>query len=65
MAGKVTLLEEVVVIVISPTPLVIKLLARVIVFPSLSIPVPPLEPGKIEVIVLVESENFEVNEENA
>ena len=35
------------------------------VFPSLLIPVPPLEPGKIEVIVPVESENFEVNEENA
>ena len=59
--GKITLLLAVVVIVKSPTPFVIILLPKVIVLPLLSTPVPPLDPGKIELIVNEESENLEFN----
>jgi hypothetical protein len=63
--GKVTLLAAVVVIVRSPTPLVMILFAMVIVLPLLLTPVPPLLLDKIPVIVVAESENialFDVNE---
>ena len=63
--GKVTLLAAVVVIVRSPTPLVIKLFAMVIVLPLLFTPVPPLLLVKIPVIVVAESEKIallDVNE---
>ena len=53
--GKITLLAAVVVIVKSPMPLVIILLANVIVFPLLFTPVPPFDPGRIELIVMAES----------
>ena len=46
-------------------PLVIKLLAIVIVLPVLATPVPPLEPGKILVIVAEESAYFEASEAKA
>ena len=59
--GKITLLTPVVVIVKSPIPLVIMLLPKVIVFPALFIPVPPLEPGSIELMVIAESENLAFN----
>ena len=58
LVGKVTLLVAVVVIVKSPTPFEIILFAMVIVFPLLFTPVPPLILGKIEVIVIAESEKF-------
>ena len=57
--GKVTLLAAVVVMVKSPIPLVIILLPIVMVLPLLLMPVPPLEPGNIELIVNDESENLE------
>ena len=56
--GKVILLAPVVVIVKSPMPLVVKLLAIVIFFPLLLTPVPPFVLGKIDVIVVAESEKF-------
>ena len=59
--GKIILLAAVVVMVKSPIPLVIILLPKVIVLPLLLIPVPPLAPGKIELMVVAESENFEFN----
>ena len=49
----------------SPTPLVTKLLAIVMVLPVLATPVPPLDPGKILVIVPAESAYFEVSAANA
>ena len=58
--GKVTLLAAVVVIVKSPTPLVIMLFAMVIVFPLLLTPVPPLLLDKIPEIVEAESEKIEL-----
>ena len=63
--GKVTLLAAVVVKVSSPTPLVTKLFAMVIVLPLLLTPVPPLLLVNIPVIVVAESEKialFDVNE---
>ena len=60
--GKVTLLAAVVVMVKSPIPLVIILLPKVMVLPLLLMPVPPLEPGNIELIVNDESENLEFKE---
>jgi hypothetical protein len=60
--GKITLLAAVVVIVKSPIPLVMILLPKVMVLPLLFTPVPPLEPGNIEIIVFVESENLEFKE---
>ena len=63
--GNITLLAAVVVMVKSPIPLVIKLLATVIVLPVLATPVPPLEPGKILEIVPAESAYFEASEANA
>ena len=56
--GKITLLAAVVVIVISPMPLVIKLLPNVIVLPLLFTPVPPLELVSMVVRFEAESENF-------
>jgi hypothetical protein len=64
-SGNVTLLAAVVVIVKSPTPLVIRLFAIVIVLPLLSTPVPPLLLDKIPVMVVADSEKialFDVNE---
>ena len=60
--GNITLLAAVVVIVKSPTPLVIKLLATVIVLPVFATPVPPFAPGKILAMVPEESAYFEVSE---
>ena len=59
--GKITLLAAVVVMVKSPIPFVIILLPNVIDLPLLLIPVPPLEPGNIELIVNEESANLEFN----
>ena len=56
--GKITLLAAVVVMVKSPTPLVIILFPSVIVLPLLFTPVPPLEPGKMVVRLEAESENL-------
>ena len=53
------------VIVKSPIPLVIKLLAIVIVLPVLATPVPPFDPGKIPDIENAESAYFEVSEAKA
>ena len=58
--GKETLLAAVVVIVRSPTPLVMMLFAMVIVLPLLLTPVPPLLLDKIPVIVEAESEKIEL-----
>jgi hypothetical protein len=58
--GKVTLLAAVVVIVKSPTPLVMILFAIVIVLPLLLTPVPPLLLDNIPVIVEAESEKIEL-----
>ena len=63
--GNVTLLAAVVVMVKSPTPLVIKLLATVMVLPVFATPVPPLDPGKILVIVADESAYFDASEAKA
>ena len=60
VVGKIILLFAVVVIVKSPIPFVIILLPNVIVLPLLLTPVPPLELGKIELMVVAESENFEL-----
>ena len=60
--GKIILLAAVVVMVKSPIPFVIILLPNVIVLPLLLMPVPPLAPGKIELMVFAESENLELNE---
>ena len=57
--GKITLLAAVVVMVKSPIPFVIILLPNVIDLPLLLIPVPPFDPGKIELIVNEESANLE------
>ena len=53
--GKVTLLAPVVVIVKSPIPLVVILLAIVMFLPLLFTPVPPFILGKIVVMVVAES----------
>ena len=58
--GKVILLAAFVVIVRSPTPLVMILFAMVIVLPLLLTPVPPLLLDKIPVIVEAESEKIEL-----
>ena len=63
--GNITLLAAVVEMVKSPTPLVTKLLATVIVLPVFATPVPPLDPGKIPDIETAESAYFEVSEANA
>ena len=63
--GKITLLAPVVVTVRSPIPLVIILLPKVIVFPALFTPVPPFEPGSIELMVVAESANLAFSAVNA
>ena len=49
----------------SPIPLVIILLLKVIVFPLLLTPVPPFEPGSIELMVIAESANLAFSAVNA
>ena len=65
VVGNIKLLAAVVVMVKSPIPLVIILLASVIVLSLLLTPVPPFVLGKIEVMVPVESENLAFKAEKA
>ena len=65
VVGRVTLLAPVVVMVISPIPLKIKFCPRVIVLPSLFIPVPPFDPGTIVLMDIAESATVALDEKSA
>ena len=65
VVGNITLLAAVVVIVKSPIPLVIMLLAIEIVLPLLFIPVPPLLEERIALSVTADSDVFELAEDKA